>query len=205
MSTILPPYERFRKARTELNQNGLQTVAAVSAATGVSASLISDLENEFKVRFASYPNVAALAKHYGVSADFLCGLTADHHSRPAATDELGLSAEAVDRLKGVSAFQSNSLPTSPEGMVPPLVILSRLLTDSEFWRIINNLFLCTTPEAEQAMDIADIYNAAFRAAPQSLESEMTPFGDTMRDTNIASAVMHFSSVAKRAVGWNDKK
>lgn len=67
--------ERFKDARTVYNQHGSQSMDEVYKATGVSASMIKDLEDDEKSRSVGYEKVAILAKHYGVSSDFLLGLT----------------------------------------------------------------------------------------------------------------------------------
>lgn len=67
--------ERFKDARTVYNQHGSQSMDDVYKATGVSASMIKDLEDDEKERSVGYDKIATLAKHYGVSSDFLLGLT----------------------------------------------------------------------------------------------------------------------------------
>ena len=57
--------ERFKDARIVHNQHGKQTMSEVEAATGVSKSMISGLEND-SGRDIGYTNIIALAKHYGV-------------------------------------------------------------------------------------------------------------------------------------------
>lgn len=94
--------ERFKGARLDYNQHGGQTMSAVENATGVSASLISDLENDEKDRRASYIDVATLARHYGVTTDWLCGLSEDHHPIPCASNELGVSENSIYFLKSLN-------------------------------------------------------------------------------------------------------
>lgn len=67
--------ERFADARTVYNQHGSQSLSEVYKATGVAASLIKDLEDDQKERSVGYDKIAALAKHYGVSSDYLLGLS----------------------------------------------------------------------------------------------------------------------------------
>lgn len=68
---------RFKLARTAHNQHGKQSVNEVKIATGIQASLINDIEaeNPIKPRGVSYLVVKKLAQHYGVSSDYLLGLT----------------------------------------------------------------------------------------------------------------------------------
>lgn len=74
MSNKLETHERFKYARTVYNKNGKQTMSEVESATGIQKSMISSLEKD-DTRGASFRDIAKLAKHYGVSMDWLCGLT----------------------------------------------------------------------------------------------------------------------------------
>ncbi len=92
--------ERFKDARIIYNRNGKQTMDEVSAATGVSKANLSSIEND-KAGSIGVDSVASLAAHYGVSADWLLGLT--KIPRADATLEAiekytGLSPTAVRRL-----------------------------------------------------------------------------------------------------------
>lgn len=67
---------RFKLARTDFNKNGPQSVKKVSDETGITRSLIDDLETDVgKLRGVSYLIVGKLADYYGVSADYLLGFT----------------------------------------------------------------------------------------------------------------------------------
>lgn len=74
MPTELTRGERFKDARTVHNQHGKQTIREVSKATGVSQGKIADIEND-KAGDIGSDSVIKLAKHYGVSADYLLGLS----------------------------------------------------------------------------------------------------------------------------------
>lgn len=65
--------ERFKDARTVHNKNGKETTGVVAEATGVSKSTLSEIENDSRVPGAKI--IAELARHYGVSADYLLGLS----------------------------------------------------------------------------------------------------------------------------------
>lgn len=65
--------ERFKDARTVHNQHGKETTGAVAEATGVSKSTLSEIESDSRVPGAKI--ISALARHYGVSADYLLGLS----------------------------------------------------------------------------------------------------------------------------------
>lgn len=103
---LLTRGERFKDARTVYNQHGNQTMSTVQSSTGVSASLIADLENDDKDRKANYIDVATLAKHYGVTTDWLCGLSEDHHTTPCASSDLRLSESSIYFLKSLNEIWS---------------------------------------------------------------------------------------------------
>lgn len=114
--------ERFKDARTVHNRHGSQTMSAVQNATGVSASLIADLENDEKERKVNYIDIATLAKHYGVTTDWLCCLSEDHHTKPCASNELGLSENSIYFLKSLydvrstfDAMLSEAVPSRESG------------------------------------------------------------------------------------------
>lgn len=93
---------RFKLARTKYNRNGKQSVKTVSEETGITRSLIDDLEsNVLKKRSVGYLTVAKLAKYYGVTSDFLLELddypTIDVDER-AACRYTGLSEKAITML-----------------------------------------------------------------------------------------------------------
>ena len=75
--------KQFKEARTTHNQHGHQAIKDVSRATGITGSLIEDLETEDKVfieskkkpREVGYKKIKTLALHYGVSTDYLLGLS----------------------------------------------------------------------------------------------------------------------------------
>lgn len=97
---VLTRGERFKDSRIIHNIHGKQTMAEVAAATGVSQSCISDLEND-KRRNVGAEDIKKLAKHYGVSADYLLELS-DTPSIDldikAICGYTGLSDTAVKRL-----------------------------------------------------------------------------------------------------------
>jgi transcriptional regulator with XRE-family HTH domain len=94
--------ERFKDARNIHNKNGKQTMDEVYAATHITGSMITDLEDDEKKRSVGYDKIVALSNHYGVSADYLLGLTDDPNIHPRATDELGLSVQAIDWLSSLA-------------------------------------------------------------------------------------------------------
>lgn len=95
--------ERFKDARIVHNQNGKQTMKEVEHDTGISASLIKDLEDDSSTRGVSFEKVAKLSHHYGVSSDWLLSLTNDPFRLTTAVDELPLSCNVVRQLKKIKA------------------------------------------------------------------------------------------------------
>lgn len=98
---------RFKKARRKGNKNGFESVPTVEKNTGISHSQIDDLESSVgKPRGVSYQTVAKLAKYYGVSADYLLGLSEQMHpdiNIRFMCEYLGLSEEAVKLLHHLTA------------------------------------------------------------------------------------------------------
>jgi len=103
--------ERFKDARTVHNKNGKQSMEEVYKSTGISASLIKDLEDDDKSRSVGYDKIAILADHYGVSADYLLSITNDPQRSPCATDDLGLSVQSIDWLSLLAKSPNGSIYT----------------------------------------------------------------------------------------------
>ena len=96
-------HEAFKDARQYYNQFGDQTMTEVEAGSGVSHSFIGRAESEKK---DSAPldsnNVAALAKYYGVTTDFLLGLDKSpyrDHYLAADCNKSGLSLKALENIR----------------------------------------------------------------------------------------------------------
>lgn len=95
---------RFQDAREQYNRHGKQSMREVERATGVQASMISYLENYDADRQVNYQSIITLAEHYGVSADYLLGLS----DTPSIADDskiaskvTGLTGRAIDRLRWI--------------------------------------------------------------------------------------------------------
>ena len=90
----------FVQARIKENRNGFQRIEEVAEETKIPKTTIYDLESG-KERGVNYKTVAILAKHYGVTTDFLCGVspipTVDTNIRMIC-DYTGLSQKAVEAL-----------------------------------------------------------------------------------------------------------
>lgn len=118
--------ERFKDARIVHNQHKKQTMDEVSAATGVSKSLIQSLEDDSVNRSVGYDKVAKLAAHYNVTTDYLLGLSDDPAIMRSAVDDLGLSPSAakwIERLKEKSSCSNHADRIS---------VLNNLLENTDF-------------------------------------------------------------------------
>lgn len=93
---------RFKLSRTIHNKNGHQSTEKVHKATGISKSMIEDLEsNVLEPRNTGYLTIAKLAQYYGVSIDYLAGLTdypTPETNTRAICEHIGLSERSVDLL-----------------------------------------------------------------------------------------------------------
>lgn len=96
--------ERFKDARTVFNKNKKETMDEVFAATGVSKSAIQALEDDSISRSVGYDKVAKLSEHYGVSTDYLLGLTNVKSINPDmrnAIEFTGLTQESIETIRSL--------------------------------------------------------------------------------------------------------
>lgn len=94
MNIKLTIQERLKDLRTERKM----TLEQLSEATGLSRAALGKYEaNDFKD--ISPFSIATLAKFYGVSTDYLLGLTEQKNHPDTALSELHLSDDAIDILK----------------------------------------------------------------------------------------------------------
>lgn len=120
---------RFKEARTKYNQHGQQSVKDVSQMTGITGSLIDDLEsNVGKLRDVGYLKVRKLAEHYGVSSDFLLGLS----DTPSVKEDIqvvckttGLTENAIEAIKKAGGWGMD--------------VLNCLLEDSDFFHLLLDI------------------------------------------------------------------
>ena len=131
---------RFRTAR------GTETQAQVYAATGVSASAISNLENPENNRVPSSDLVNKLAEHYHVSVAWLTGQSDSpslNENSQALTDAIGFTPKAAEKLVRLMADEKkrqaiNDLIESErfERMLRAITRLSDVQSDTteEKWR-----------------------------------------------------------------------
>lgn len=91
--------ERFKDARKRLPK-GKNTMKAVKEATGINQSTISALEDDDDTRDVGYSIIVKLAQHYGVSVDYLLGLSdiSTVKGNEQTASSLGLPEEFINYL-----------------------------------------------------------------------------------------------------------
>lgn len=94
MNIKLTIQERLKDLRTERRM----TLEQLSEATGLSRAALGKYETDDFKDISPF-SIAALAKFYGVSTDYLLGLTEQKNHPDTTLDELHLSDGAVDVLK----------------------------------------------------------------------------------------------------------
>lgn len=102
--------ERLKDARVDFNKHKKQTIKEVSDATGIPQSTLSEIENDKREPGAGI--IKKLAEHYGVSADFLLGLSDIRTSDVTAKSVIeytGLSEDNVDFLHWIRRGMQNHL------------------------------------------------------------------------------------------------
>lgn len=133
---------RFKDARTKYNKHGHESVKDVSKATGITSSLIDDLETSTVTRDVGYSKIKMLAEYYGVSADYLLGLsehpTADLNAA-AAAEYTGLSLEAVKMLHDLHNTRDEGMFIKGE-QVSYISWLSKILeSTNDFYRLMDEI------------------------------------------------------------------
>ena len=128
---------RFKKARTIHNRHGAQSTKEVAKETGVTKSLIEDIESTVGTpRNVGYLTVKKLAQYYGVSSDYLLGLT----DTPSVKEDIqvvckttGLSEDAIGYLKRATN----------EHYEDRRMVLSALLENYDFYHLLGIIYECS--------------------------------------------------------------
>lgn len=171
---------------------------------GIGRNKVSDVENgEVEaLKSLSLDTLEALCDLFECDLGYLLGEYAERRRVAAEVCyTTGLSETAVQRLLNLKSDITDYTVGKVFGVVPRIDILSRILSDHEFWQILNNLSQWTSPVLEEQMSTFDAVNA-YAPATDGIIAEMQPLSTPLRDTEIASVAMHFFNVAKRAVGWD---
>jgi transcriptional regulator with XRE-family HTH domain len=95
MKIKLSLQEKLRDLRDERKL----TLSELAGATGIPLSTLQRAEGQDDVR-VGYQDIAALAKFYGVSTDYLFDVTDNRQHRHIEVDALRLSDPAIETLKG---------------------------------------------------------------------------------------------------------
>ena len=178
--------ERFKDARTVYNQRGKQTMDEVTAATGVSKSLIQSLEDDDVARSVGYDKVAKLAAHYGVTADFLLGLSDDPNPAPSTVNDLGLSVKAVEMIESLDLLDTpNYQILFGDSVKYAKDIFNCLLESKDFMEIMGDLMLCFD---------------AFQVAKDSRAYEAEDFEREAEMRGAGYAVLHGEDAARFYAG-----
>lgn len=119
MHTKLTLQEKLRDLRDERKLK----LSEVEQATGISVPTLSRFETDEYTSIA-YQDLLKLATFYGVSMDYLSGMTNHRQHRNVAIDELALTDEVVELLKSKRA--NNRL-------------ISELLTQEEFIKLLATI------------------------------------------------------------------
>lgn len=162
---------RFREARTEYNRHGSQSTKEVAAATGITKSLIEDIESTAgKPRDVGYLKVKKLAEYYGVSSDYLLGLS--------DTPSIDEDVQAACKTTGLSELSVKILLNAKQiggcvGVNDVARVIDFLLWDEcehypghQFRSIINLLKFFLSYEDTQKIQKQVFTNGAFRDFPR---------------------------------------
>ena len=95
MNVALTIQEKLKDLR---NRRGL-TLEQLSEQTGISKSALGNYENQ-DYKDISHTSIVTLAKFYGVSSDYLLGLTESKNHPSADLDDLHLSDAMIELLRG---------------------------------------------------------------------------------------------------------
>lgn len=128
-----------------LKENGVKQ-KELAAALGINnANVVSYWKTlkEGNYRQPTVEQFASMADYFGVSVDYLMGLTPDKRRGPSLADELGLSAEAVDRL----LFTAHD----PQRRI----VLTTILESEEFFTLIRKILLAQ--EFEGRVNIGKLF------------------------------------------------
>ena len=106
MKIKLTLQEKLRDLRDERKL----TLSDLAGATGIPLSTLQRTEGQDNVR-VGYQDIAALAKFYGVSTDYLFGLTDNRQHRHIEVEALRLSDEEIETLKAVNSTTALELRT----------------------------------------------------------------------------------------------
>lgn len=92
----------FGERLKDLRDNPKRNLEEVSAATGISVSTLSSYENMDSAKSITAEPLIKLCEYYGISADYLLGLTENREQHIYPVDELGFDDYTIDILHSKS-------------------------------------------------------------------------------------------------------
>jgi Predicted transcriptional regulators len=145
MKYKLTTQEKLKDLRLE---KGL-SLEQLADATGISKSALASYESDNEREIGSY-NLSTLAKFYGVSSDYLLGLTETKQTFPLSTDSLRISDDAIKVLQN--------------GTYNPL-LLSEILTNENFPQLMVDVEIYVDGNVSNQFAI---YNKLYESAQAAL-------------------------------------
>jgi len=150
MKTRLTLQEKLRDLRDERKLK-LQDVAN---ATSIPLATMQRIETDENMR-AGYQDIDILARFYGVSSDYLFGVTDNRQHRNVEIDDLSLSDSAIEILK--SKKLNNRL-------------VSELLSHADFQQLLNSIEIYIDKKLLPHMNTI---NAAYKLAETTIKDNYT--------------------------------
>ena len=180
MGIVLTMYERFEEARKD---KGL-SIQDVTNATGVHKSMISALENEpkdGKIRDVGYSNIVKLAQFYGVSIDWLLGISdvrSPEINLQSACKYTGLTEKTIAEIRKlcVDGFFNDENEFSE--------LLEVLFTNGTFRFLLDELFAFYISLSAMQLD-THIYTEITDHYTGGRDFLRMDQGDTIRCANLA--------------------
>ena len=166
--------ERFKDARVVHNQHGKQTMDEVAIKTGISKSMIQVLEDDSIKRSVGYDKVVTLARHYGVTTDYLLELTNDPAPQRCAVDDLGLSPAVVGKIQHYKEHSYSDCDTIGK--------LNHLFENDNIWKLL--LLMHEYYTAVQAEDICTSVISRGICSCSEISKTITELANQYRATDI---------------------
>ena len=154
MKIKLTLQEKLRDLRDEKKM----TLSDLSEETNIPLSTLQRIEGQDDVR-VGYQDVAALAKFYGVSTDYLFGLTDNEQHRHIEVDALKLSDPAIETLTG-EKFNNR--------------LVSELIAHPDFPKLLNAIEIYIDRKIFPQMNAM---NVMYKLAENSIKDNFTVKGN----------------------------
>ena len=152
MVSFLRLSEKLKDLRMERNLKLVEVAENVIVdGAPISASTLQRLEDTDKTFNTGYKEIMALAKFYGVSADYLMGLTDNRQYRNIAVDELSLTDGAIEVLKS-KKFNNR--------------LISELLAYPDFQQLLSAIEVYVDKKVLPQMNMM---NAIYKVAEQTIK------------------------------------